>query len=151
MCVNVRVGPRVFACFSRSCRGRREKHLGNKKTDSIALRPCSKRTSTSELADIVTCKSPSSITSSWPPRRSSTLFELSKSYEGLFYFLGSIISFSQEADVHFKYIQYRRRARRPARSRSSRAFSRRSRGRFRFVLSVSNNDTIRVCPDQQRD
>ena len=24
---------------------------------------------------------------------------------GLFYFLGSIVNFSQEADVHFKYIQ----------------------------------------------
>ena len=33
------------------------------------------------------------------------LFESFKSYEGLFYFLGSIVNFSQEADVHFKYIQ----------------------------------------------
>lgn len=33
------------------------------------------------------------------------LFESFKSYEGLFYFLGSIVNFSQEQDVHFKYIQ----------------------------------------------
>eukprot|EP00058_Branchiostoma_floridae_P009338 XP_002594826.1 hypothetical protein BRAFLDRAFT_124425 [Branchiostoma floridae] len=33
------------------------------------------------------------------------LFESFKSYEGLFYFLGSIVNFSQEAEVHFKYIQ----------------------------------------------
>lgn len=33
------------------------------------------------------------------------LFESFKSYEGLFYFLGSIVNFSQEADVHFKYIE----------------------------------------------
>lgn len=33
------------------------------------------------------------------------LFESFKSYEGLFYFLGSIVNFSQDAEVHFKYIQ----------------------------------------------
>ncbi|XP_018584251.2 clathrin heavy chain 1 isoform X2 [Scleropages formosus] len=33
------------------------------------------------------------------------LFESFKSYEGLFYFLGSIVNFSQDSDVHFKYIQ----------------------------------------------
>ncbi|CAL1614921.1 unnamed protein product [Knipowitschia caucasica] len=33
------------------------------------------------------------------------LFETFKSYEGLFYFLGSIVNFSQDPDVHFKYIQ----------------------------------------------
>lgn len=33
------------------------------------------------------------------------MFESFKSFEGLFYFLGSIVNFSQEADVHFKYIQ----------------------------------------------
>ncbi|EDV20188.1 uncharacterized protein TRIADDRAFT_51044 [Trichoplax adhaerens] len=33
------------------------------------------------------------------------LFEGFKCYEGLFYFLASIVNFSQEADVHFKYIQ----------------------------------------------
>jgi len=33
------------------------------------------------------------------------IFESFKSYEGLFYFLGSIVNFSQEPDVHFKYIQ----------------------------------------------
>ncbi|CAG0882402.1 unnamed protein product [Darwinula stevensoni] len=33
------------------------------------------------------------------------LFESFKSYEGLFYFLGSIVNFSQEPEVHFKYIQ----------------------------------------------
>ncbi|XP_039266520.2 clathrin heavy chain 1 [Styela clava] len=33
------------------------------------------------------------------------LFESFKSFEGLFYFLGSIVNFSQEAEVHFKYIQ----------------------------------------------
>ena len=33
------------------------------------------------------------------------IFESFKSYEGLFYFLGSIVNYSQESDVHFKYIQ----------------------------------------------
>ena len=33
------------------------------------------------------------------------LFEGFKSFEGLFYFLGSIVNFSQEAEVHFRYIQ----------------------------------------------
>lgn len=33
------------------------------------------------------------------------LFESFKSYEGLFYFLGSIVNFSQDTEVHFKYIQ----------------------------------------------
>ena len=33
------------------------------------------------------------------------LFESFKSFEGLFYFLGSIVNFSQEAEVHFRYIQ----------------------------------------------
>ncbi|XP_022186279.1 clathrin heavy chain [Nilaparvata lugens] len=33
------------------------------------------------------------------------LFESFKSYEGLFYFLGSIVNFSQDHEVHFKYIQ----------------------------------------------
>lgn len=33
------------------------------------------------------------------------LFENFKSYEGLYYFLGSIVNFSQDPEVHFKYIQ----------------------------------------------
>ncbi|XP_054546712.1 clathrin heavy chain 2 isoform X2 [Talpa occidentalis] len=33
------------------------------------------------------------------------LFESFKSYEGLFYFLGSIVNFSQDPDVHLKYIE----------------------------------------------
>ncbi|CAO4370286.1 unnamed protein product [Caenorhabditis nigoni] len=33
------------------------------------------------------------------------MFETHKSYEGLFYFLGSIVNFSQDPEVHFKYIQ----------------------------------------------
>ena len=33
------------------------------------------------------------------------LFEQFKSFEGLFYFLGSIVNFSQDAEVHFKYIE----------------------------------------------
>lgn len=33
------------------------------------------------------------------------LFESFKSYEGLFYFLGSIVNFSEDKEVHFKYIQ----------------------------------------------
>ncbi|XP_006902589.1 PREDICTED: clathrin heavy chain 2 [Elephantulus edwardii] len=33
------------------------------------------------------------------------LFESFRSYEGLFHFLGSIVNFSQDANVHFKYIQ----------------------------------------------
>ena len=35
------------------------------------------------------------------------LFESFKSYEGLFYFLGSIVNFSQDPEVHYKYIQVR--------------------------------------------
>lgn len=33
------------------------------------------------------------------------IFESFKSYEGLFYFLGSIVNGSQDTEVHFKYIQ----------------------------------------------
>ncbi|VEL13569.1 unnamed protein product [Protopolystoma xenopodis] len=33
------------------------------------------------------------------------LFESFKSFEGLFYFLGSIVNYSQDPEVHFKYIQ----------------------------------------------
>lgn len=33
------------------------------------------------------------------------MFESFKSFEGLFYFLGGIVNFSQDPDVHFKYIQ----------------------------------------------
>jgi len=35
------------------------------------------------------------------------MFESFKSFEGLYYYLGSIVNFSQEPDVHFKYIQVR--------------------------------------------
>ena len=37
--------------------------------------------------------------------RTRTIFVLCSSFPGLFYFLGSIVNFSQEPDVHFKYIQ----------------------------------------------
>ncbi|KAI8917358.1 hypothetical protein BC831DRAFT_485343 [Entophlyctis helioformis] len=33
------------------------------------------------------------------------LFENNKTFEGLYYYLGSIVNFSQDAEVHFKYIQ----------------------------------------------
>ncbi|GAV05648.1 hypothetical protein RvY_15748 [Ramazzottius varieornatus] len=33
------------------------------------------------------------------------MFESFKSFEGLYYFLGSIVNFSQDSEVHFKYIQ----------------------------------------------
>ncbi|RHY33819.1 hypothetical protein DYB32_001385, partial [Aphanomyces invadans] len=33
------------------------------------------------------------------------LFEKYKSFDGLYYFLGSVVNFSQEPDVHFKYIE----------------------------------------------
>lgn len=33
------------------------------------------------------------------------LFEEFKSYDGLYYYLGQIVNFSQEADVHFRYIE----------------------------------------------
>lgn len=39
------------------------------------------------------------------PARLIELFETFKTYEGLYYYLGSILSISQDADVHFKYIQ----------------------------------------------
>jgi len=34
-----------------------------------------------------------------------TIFESFKSYEGLFYFLGAVVNFSQEPEVHFKFIE----------------------------------------------
>ena len=33
------------------------------------------------------------------------LFEGFKCYEGLFYYLGQIVNFSQDALIHFKYIE----------------------------------------------
>jgi len=39
------------------------------------------------------------------PKELIQLFESYKSYEGLYYFCGSILSVSQDADVHFKYIE----------------------------------------------
>lgn len=39
------------------------------------------------------------------PQALIALFESYKTFEGLYYFLGSIVNFSQDADVHFKYIQ----------------------------------------------
>ena len=33
------------------------------------------------------------------------LFESFKSFEGLFYFLGSIVNFYQDPEVHYKYIE----------------------------------------------
>ena len=33
------------------------------------------------------------------------IYEQFKSFEGLFYFLGSIVNYSQDSEVHFKYIQ----------------------------------------------
>ncbi|RKO86009.1 armadillo-type protein, partial [Blyttiomyces helicus] len=33
------------------------------------------------------------------------MFETFKSYEGLYYYLGSVVNFSQDPEVHFKYIQ----------------------------------------------
>ncbi|OAJ39008.1 hypothetical protein, variant [Batrachochytrium dendrobatidis JEL423] len=33
------------------------------------------------------------------------LFETNKTFEGLYYYLGAIVNFSQDAEVHFKYIQ----------------------------------------------
>ncbi|KAF8340017.1 armadillo-type protein [Cantharellus anzutake] len=33
------------------------------------------------------------------------LFELYKSFEGLYYYLGSVVNLSQDSEVHFKYIQ----------------------------------------------
>lgn len=33
------------------------------------------------------------------------MFEKFKSFEGLFYFLGAIVNFSQDSEVHFKYIE----------------------------------------------
>jgi clathrin heavy chain len=39
------------------------------------------------------------------PQKLIEMFESFKSFEGLYYFLGSIVNFSQDAAVHFKYIQ----------------------------------------------
>jgi hypothetical protein len=33
------------------------------------------------------------------------MFEKFKSFEGLFYFLGAIVNFSQDSEVHFKFIE----------------------------------------------
>ena len=39
------------------------------------------------------------------PARLIELFEQFKSFEGLYYYLGSVVNLSQDQDVHFKYIQ----------------------------------------------
>lgn len=39
------------------------------------------------------------------PSKLIAMFESFKTFEGLYYFLGSIVNVSQDADVHFKYIQ----------------------------------------------
>jgi len=39
------------------------------------------------------------------PQNLIKLFEDFKSFEGLYYYLGSIVNFNQDPDVHFKYIQ----------------------------------------------
>eukprot|EP01027_Heterolobosea_sp_BB2_P023662 GEZU01035605.1.p1 GENE.GEZU01035605.1~~GEZU01035605.1.p1 ORF type:complete len:1686 (+),score=716.16 GEZU01035605.1:148-5205(+) len=39
------------------------------------------------------------------PEKLIAIFEQYKSYEGLFYYLGSIVNYSQDAEVHFKYIE----------------------------------------------
>ena len=39
------------------------------------------------------------------PSRLIELFEQFKSFEGLYYYLGSVVNLSQDQDVHFKYIQ----------------------------------------------
>ena len=39
------------------------------------------------------------------PSRLIELFEQFKSFEGLYYYLGSVVNLSQDPDVHFKYIQ----------------------------------------------
>ncbi|KAI0164895.1 clathrin heavy chain-like protein [Xylariaceae sp. FL1272] len=39
------------------------------------------------------------------PTRLIDLFEKYRTFEGLFYYLGSIVNLSQDADVHFKYIE----------------------------------------------
>ena len=45
--------------------------------------------------------------SDWAPflKLHSHLYENFSCFAGLFYFLGSIVNFSQDSDVHFKYIQ----------------------------------------------
>lgn len=39
------------------------------------------------------------------PAKLIAMFESFKTFEGLYYFLGSIVNFSQDPEVHFKYIQ----------------------------------------------
>nr|KAJ3422166.1 hypothetical protein HK105_000871 [Polyrhizophydium stewartii] len=39
------------------------------------------------------------------PSNLINLFEANKTFEGLYYFLGAIVNFSQDPEVHFKYIQ----------------------------------------------
>jgi clathrin heavy chain len=39
------------------------------------------------------------------PSKLILMFENFKTFEGLYYFLGSIVNFSQDSEVHFKYIQ----------------------------------------------
>ncbi|KAI8903541.1 hypothetical protein EDD86DRAFT_242981 [Gorgonomyces haynaldii] len=39
------------------------------------------------------------------PEKLIAMFEANKTFEGLYYFLGAIVNFSQSPDVHFKYIQ----------------------------------------------
>ncbi|KAI8915232.1 hypothetical protein DFJ77DRAFT_461771 [Powellomyces hirtus] len=39
------------------------------------------------------------------PKNLIDMFESYKSFEGLYYYLGSVVNFSQDGEVHFKYIQ----------------------------------------------
>ncbi|KAI9006215.1 clathrin D6 coat As full-length triskelion [Gaertneriomyces semiglobifer] len=39
------------------------------------------------------------------PKNLIEMFENFKSFEGLYYYLGSVVNFSQDSEVHFKYIQ----------------------------------------------
>jgi clathrin heavy chain len=39
------------------------------------------------------------------PSNLIAIFENFKSFEGLYYYLGAVVNFSQDSEVHFKYIQ----------------------------------------------
>ena len=71
------------------------------------------------------------------------LFEGFKCYEGLFYYLGQIVNFSQDALVHFKYIEAAAKCQQFKEVRVSASFLRRRRHRrARYVAAWQRARTL---------
>ena len=71
------------------------------------------------------------------------LFEGFKCYEGLFYYLGQIVNFSQDALVHFKYIEAAAKCQQFKEVRCPASFLRRRRHRrARYVAAWQRENTV---------